>query len=255
MWRSNWVYEIFTIIAIIALFAIPLILYTAFGNGDDEDSDTSNQSEIIWGVDSASYTDENMYACVTQNFGEPEVWGRYLGDREDVSVGLDSNEVDYLHQNDISILLIYNHVNEAVGYDHGIEHAKQAIQYAKNLGVPEGVALFVDIEPSYPVDSVFIEGWYDQLAESAYYPGIYGVFDGESELDAAYQDMKNDVQQNTIVWSAYPQLEVTTKENAPDYQPQAPDNAMAYGWQYAIDADTCNIDTNLFKSELIDFLW
>ncbi|SHG92872.1 glycoside hydrolase domain-containing protein [Ornithinibacillus halophilus] len=230
------------------------------GNGSDNDSDENSDQngesgEIVWGVDSASYTSEELFACVIDNFGEPEVWGRYLGDREGVSAGLDSAEVDYLHENDIQILVIYNHVNDARGYDHGVEHGEQAIQFAEDLGVPEGVALFVDIEPDYPVDAEFMDGWYDALSDSNYEPGVYGVFTEDSELFQSYTAMEDEVQENMVVWTAYPQAEITTKENAPEFNPQGPESAMVYGWQYAIDAETCNIDTNLFRGEMSDFLW
>ncbi|MFD2042980.1 glycoside hydrolase domain-containing protein [Ornithinibacillus salinisoli] len=268
-------YEIFTLITLAIVIAIPIVLnLTVFDeNGSPDDppqeengdsnSDGSNDGndenngdgEVVWGVDSASYTDDDMYSCVIDNFGEPEVWGRYLGDREGVSTGLDNDEVDFIHEHDIQILVIYNHVNDARGYDHGVEHGEQAIQYAKDLGVPEGVALFVDIEPDYPVDAEFMAGWYDTLSDSEYEPGIYGVFDEGSELDDSYNAMDEGVQESTVVWTAYPQEEVTTKENAPKYNPEGPDSAMLYGWQYAIDAETCNIDTNLFRSEMLDFLW
>ncbi|PAV29671.1 hypothetical protein CIL05_09870 [Virgibacillus profundi] len=225
------------------------------GNGNGSDPNNGNGKELYWGVDSASYTDENLFQCVIDNFGQPEVWGRYLGDREGISAGLDTDEVNYLHENDIQILVIYNHVNDATGYDHGVEHANQAIAYAEDLGIPEGVAIFGDIEPDYPVDSAFMEGWHDTLSDSFYQPGIYGVFDQGSALFEAYIAMNQDVQENTVVWTAYPQEEITTKENAPEFNPQGPDNAMLYGWQYAIDAETCNIDTNLFTGDMMDYLW
>ncbi|MHA6253355.1 glycoside hydrolase domain-containing protein [Oceanobacillus sp. CAU 1775] len=248
----------------VIIIAIPFTIHVFFnteveappeenGNGEVDENDTV--SEIVWGVDSASYTDENLYQCVIDNFGEPEVWGRYLEDREGVSFGLDQAEVDFLHENNIQILVIYNHVNDARGYEHGVEHANQAINFVENLGVPEDVAIFGDIEPNYPVDSAFMEGWYDTLSDSIYVPGIYGVFNEGSELMEAYQAMDTETQENTIVWTAYPQEEITTQENAPDYNPQAPDNAQVIGWQYAIDAETCNIDTNLFDGEMLDMLW
>ncbi|WP_231514785.1 glycoside hydrolase domain-containing protein [Oceanobacillus salinisoli] len=225
------------------------------GNGEDANNEEESSQEYYWGVDSASYTNENVYSCVVDNFGEPEVWGRYLGDREGVSAGMDSEEVNYLHENDIPILVIYNHVNEAVGYDHGVDHGNQAISMAEELGIPEGVVLFVDIEPEYPVDSAFMEGWYDTLTDSSYYPAVYGVFDEGSALLEAYNAMDQEVQENTIVWTAFPQQEPTSKDNAPEYDPQGPENSMLYGWQYAIDAETCNIDTNLFTNEMMDYLW
>lgn len=48
--------------------------------------------------------------------------------------------------------------NNKLGYDHGAEHASQAIDYANDLEVPDGTALFGDIEPKFPVDSAFLEG-------------------------------------------------------------------------------------------------
>ncbi|SES65476.1 protein of unknown function [Oceanobacillus limi] len=277
-------YEIFTLISLAVVIAIPIFLNLVVfdeqngssdeppqeengdnNNGNDSNSENGSENEegsengdseeIVWGVDSASYTDEDMYSCVIDNFGEPEVWGRYLGDREGVSAGLDSDEVDYLHENDIQILVIYNHVNDATGYDHGVDHGEQAIEYANNLEVPEGVGLFVDIEPDYPVDAAFMEGWYDRVNDSEYEPAVYGVFDEGSELLEQYNAMEEEVQEDMVVWTAYPQEEVTTKENAPEYDPQGPENSLLYGWQYAIDAETCNIDTNLFRGEMIDYLW
>src|SRR5690625_670844 len=109
---------------------------------DNNKSDTDNSNTIIWGVDSASYTDESLYQCVVEHFGQPEIWGRYLGDIEGVSAGLDTEEVSYLQENDIRILVIYNHFSDATGYNHGDEEAKQAISYAEALNIPEGVAIF-----------------------------------------------------------------------------------------------------------------
>lgn len=275
-------YELFTLASLALVIAIPLFFYFVVspsntsdsvqdpdteeqennhgGSGSEEENSNDgatndNSNEIHWGVDSATYTDEEFLGCVVDNFGEPVVWGRYLGEKEGVSEGLDTAEVQLLHDNDIQILVIYNHVEDARGYDNGVNHAEEAIAMAEELEIPEGVAIFVDIEPDYPVDAVFMEGWYQTMVDSNYEPGVYGVFDEESELLNAYNSMEQEVLENTIVWTAYPQEEVTTKENAPDYNPQGPENARVYGWQYAIDSETCNIDTNLFEGNMLEYLW
>src|SRR5699024_2349260 len=58
------------------------------GNEDSQsDSNTNSESDqgngdsptIYWGVDSASYTDEDSLQCVQDNFCQAYVWGRYLG--------------------------------------------------------------------------------------------------------------------------------------------------------------------------------
>lgn len=260
--------EIIALISLLVLLTVAIVFHvTNTGNNADppdsskeEEVNNSNESEsdsntIYWGVDSASYTDETLYQCVVDNFGQPEIWGRYLETIEDVSAGLDDDEVSYLHENDIRILVIYNHFSDARGYDHGVEQANQAISFAEDLGVPEGVAIFGDIEPNYPVDAAFIDGWYDTLSDSLYEPALYGVFSEDSSLVEAYNAANKSAKENTITWTAYPQEQITSKENSPAYNPQAPSESLLYGWQYAIDAEQCNIDTNLFSEEILDYLW
>jgi hypothetical protein len=235
-------------------------------NGDNEGSKGNNEGEAnnqeedrtIWGVDSASLTTEEMLACVGDNFGSPDIWGRYLGDKDGISKGLTADEIELLHSKDIKILLIWNHFEDARGFENGQKQAQQAIKMAKDLGVPEGVAIFADIEPSYPVDSEFIRGWFETMNGSAYPPGVYGVFDAEQELYAALEKAGKDngeLLANTYVWTAAPNIGITTEANAPKYQPEAPENALIGGWQYGLEAQACNIDTNLFHSDLLDVVW
>lgn len=232
-------------------------------NGSNEDGNEKANTTIdpnadYWGVDSASYTTEELYACVNENFGKPSVWGRYLGTIDGVSSGLTTEEVEYLHANGVKILLINNQFNNAMGYENGVEQANIGISLAGELNVPEGVAIFADIEPNYPVDSAFIQGWFDTMMNSPYEPGIYGVFSPDSALVGAFQASINEnqeIQNKVILWTAYPHVDVTTQANAPENAAEAPEGSLLYGWQYGIDAAACNIDTNLFKGSLFDFLW
>lgn len=227
-------------------------------DGNEKANTTIDPNADFWGVDSASYTTEELYACVNENFGKPSVWGRYLGTIDGVSSGLTIEEVEYLHSNGVKILLINNQFNNATGYENGVEQANIGISLAGELNVPEGVAIFADIEPNYPVDSAFIQGWFDTMMNSPYEPGIYGVFSPESALVDAYQASINEnqeIQNKVILWTAYPHIDVTTQANAPENAAEAPEGSLLYGWQYGIDAATCNIDTNLFKGSLFDFLW
>ncbi|MCR2823695.1 glycoside hydrolase domain-containing protein [Lederbergia panacisoli] len=214
--------------------------------------------DIIWGIDSASLTTKELYACVKEQFGTPKVWGRYLGDIEDVSFGLTSDEVEYLHSNKIKILIIYNHITEAKGYENGKSHAEKAISMAKELKVPKGKAIFADIEPSFPVDAKFIEGWFDEMSKSSYIPAIYGVFSQEQALFSEYNKAANnqkDLKKKMILWTAHPQKGITSEKKAPKYQPEGPKDSNLLGWQYGIDAKNCNIDTDLFKGKLIEYVW
>ncbi|WP_245805836.1 glycoside hydrolase domain-containing protein [Bacillus alkalicellulosilyticus] len=237
-------------------------------NGRDEDEDSTNGTvrdqasgdEILWGVDSASLTDQEFFACVINNFGDPVIWGRYLEDKDGVSFGLITEEVELLHDNGVSILVIYNHFTDGTTYEKGVSEAETAIEYAQNIGVPEGVAIFANVEPFYPIDSAFIQGWYDTIDPSEYTPAIYGVFspDGDNNVRIAFEaavDDNPEILDNTIIWTNQPQIGITTEANAPEFDPQGPENALTWAWQYGIDAETCNIDTVLYESAILDFVW
>ncbi|UOE92596.1 glycoside hydrolase domain-containing protein [Alkalihalobacillus sp. LMS39] len=235
-------------------------------NGDSQDEqDTTVREEasgddILWGVDSASLTTEDFYRCVTTNFGDPEIWGRYLEDKEGVSYGLTPEEVELLHREGVSILVIYNHFTDGTTYDKGVAEAELAIEYAENIGVPEGVAIFANVEPFYPIDSGFIQGWYDTIEPSIYTPAIYGVFaeDGDNDVRIAFEgavEENPDILDNVIIWTNQPQIGITTEDNAPEFNPAAPGESLAWAYQYGIDAETCNIDTVLYQSSILDYVW
>ncbi|WP_010283830.1 glycoside hydrolase domain-containing protein [Bacillus timonensis] len=235
-------------------------------NSQQKEEDKNNEKakpsdklpEIVWGIDSASETTKDFYACVKDNFGDPVVFGRYLGERDGISVGLTAEQVKIIHAEGDFILPIYNHFNDATGYDNGVAYAKEAIQLAADIGIPQGVAIFADIEPDYPVDSEFIKGWFDTIEESNFKSGIYGVFDPEQALFKAYQkagESNGAILEKNYIWTAAPSIGITAETKAPEFQPSAPEGALAWGWQYGIDSETCNIDTNLFKRELVDVLW
>jgi hypothetical protein len=229
------------------------------GNGNDDDGNSdSEDTGFTWGIDTASLTSKNFNMCVKDNFGDPGVVGRYLGDNEGVSAGLTKEEVDLIKSTNDKILLIHNKLSDATGYDNGVQEGEEAIKLAKELGTPEGTAIFVDIEPTFPVNAAFIQGWYDTVSASTYTPGIYGVFEQDSNLTASFNTAASenaDIKENTYIWTAAPHTGITTKEKAPEYKPQAPEGSLVIGWQYGIDAQTCNIDTNLFNNKYTDVLW
>jgi hypothetical protein len=228
-------------------------------NGSSENGNGSEETpETVWGVDSASLTTEDLLACVRENLGDPEVWGRYLGTNKGVSYGLTEDEIDLLHSNEINILVIWNHFTDGTGYENGQNEATEAVETARELGIPEGVALFANVEPIYPIDSEFIQGWHAVVSESEYNSGIYGIFDPSEELYAAFEaaaEEDSSIMDTMFVWTAAPNEGITTEENAPEYNPDYPEGALIGGWQYGIDAETCHIDTNIFDGNILKVLW
>jgi len=226
-----------------------------------ETPETPASIETVWGIDTASIVDDKLYACVRDSFGEPAFVGRYLETKEGVSFGVTKEEAAMLHEQGIKILPIYNHFTDATTYDRGVAEAKQAIEMAGALGIPEGVAIFADVEPDYPVDAEFIRGWTETMLASPYEPGIYGVYvkASESRLLSSYLAFAwqhQELASQLAVWTSDVDVGVTTKANAPAaYEPEAEAVTTVDIWQYGIDAETCNIDTNLMRSEFMKSLW
>ncbi|MGM0788507.1 MAG: glycoside hydrolase domain-containing protein [Bacillota bacterium] len=255
----NWKQFFAVLIPVLLIAAIPFIIFHwGPSKGDDSGGNETDLESVVWGVDSASLTTEELFSCVRDNFGNPQIWGRYLGTKEGVSQGLTKEEAAFLQSNNAGILLINNQFTDATGMENGTEIGNLGIQLASELGVPDGTAIFADIEPDYPVDSDFIRGYYGAMSESPYEAGIYGVFSSNSTLYAAYNNAAADsagLKENVIIWTAYPQAGISTESEAPAYSPEAPEGSAVLGWQYGLDAEACNIDTNLFKGRMIEYIW
>jgi len=223
--------------------------------------ETPESVETVWGIDTASIVDATFYACVRDNYGEPAYVGRYLETKEGVSYGIQPEEVELLHGKGVKILPIYNHFTDATTYERGVAEAEQAIAMAREAGIPEGVAIFADVEPNYPVDPDFLRGWTETMAASPYVPGLYGVIveASESGVRSSYLSFAwhyPELAGELAVWTSDVDFGISTKANAPAaYEPEAEAITTVDVWQYGIDAETCNIDTNLMRKEFMQYLW
>ncbi|WP_161568262.1 glycoside hydrolase domain-containing protein [Anaerobacillus alkaliphilus] len=230
-------------------------------NGSDieEANENTNGQEYLWGLDSADRVDQSFYDCFVTNFGEPVAFGRYLETKDGVSYGLSEEEVAFLQDKGIKIIPIYNHFIDGTTYEKGVQEAETAITYAEAIGVTEGVYIFANVEPEYPIDADFLLGWFETIQSSQYKPGVYGIFGEGRELTAAFERALGNneaIGEEMAVWhSSEPYIGITTKENKPEFAPDVPDFVNVSIWQYGIDAETCNIDTNLINSEIMDSLW
>lgn len=211
-----------------------------------------------WGVDSAEDVTEDLFQCVMRNFGYPRFWGRYLERVPLISEGLTRQEISFIHSKGIKLLPIYNSSREAKGYQQGIAAANNAAFNAQILGIPQGILLFADIEPYFPIDAEWILGWTEAIVINGYKSGIYndpttGGFN-KAFCNAVKED--ENVKLLNILWSAQPVLEPSGPQNPPDYQPKAPAcGGNVWVWQYSRDAASCPIDTNLADSNLVNILW
>ncbi|HEU4963251.1 MAG TPA: glycoside hydrolase domain-containing protein [Bacilli bacterium] len=230
------------------------------GSGGGTGGDTPSDPHPLWGIDTVNVVDPSFYACVADNYGTPAFVGRYLKSIPDISQGVTSSEVKFLHARDVKLLLIDNNFSSATGYENGQQEAQAAIEAAKRVGVPQdaNIPLFADIETTYPVDAAWLKGWITTFDGSPYMAGFYAnPLNGG--FNAAYQQVVNQDRMlvlDTYVWSQQPSLGVTTEANAPAYDPARPDApANTWVWQYGLEGKACNIDTDLIDSRLYDQLW
>src|SRR6185312_3706633 len=115
----------------------------------------------------------------------PDFWGRFIGydptkhDPHSINPktgkpiqykkDMFPEEATFAHSVGLAILPIYFNFSAAnvTTSQQGQNYAKWAIEDALGrLGISQGVAIFVDIEPNVSPSPDFIQGWYDQFNTS-----------------------------------------------------------------------------------------
>ena len=211
-------------------------------------------TRILWGVDSCkAFTSsptgaDGIFHQVASRFGTPDFWGRYLTDT--VCPGISSAEIAAAAHFHMGILPIYNQYNcsNVVGYDTGKGYAVAATAASASLGIPQGRAIAIDIEPpgaacpgAVNVDAGFVQGWFDGVVAAGYVPTYYGNGTGGSEFASAWcaaVSAQPALAARSYLWSFQPSLLGNfNKDNAPGYAPNQTGCAgnMA-AWQYQIDS-------------------
>jgi len=130
---------------------------------------------LVLGVDSAK-SSETLWDIAVKELGTaPAFWGRYLTDGHVGATPLTPEEAEFLHTRRCEVVLIYNAITKdsCQTRDHAERHASEATRLAKELGVPEGVVIFGDIEHGWAVTEQFEERWEAEMLMHGYCPGLY----------------------------------------------------------------------------------
>ncbi|GGH78758.1 ribosomal protein S25 [Pullulanibacillus pueri] len=226
--------------------------------GDSQKDHKTDVSKLQWGIDTAKTINKSAYQCIEKNFGKPQIAGRYLVGKEGINAGLTKEEVKLLHDKGVKVLPIYNNFTNATGKDRGQSIAKEAIKAAKEIGVKKGTFIVADIEPKTPVDADFLIAWTKTIKDSNYKAAIYGDLEDDNLKDVYKKASNNSdaVQQHLMLWTNGPNIGITGKEKAPDkFNGASPNKDHTYAWQYGIESKQCNIDTDLFTGQVLEFVW
>ena len=220
-------------------------------------------TRMLWGVDSCkAFTSsatggDGLYPQVLSHYGRPDFWGRYLTNT--VCPGISSAEVAAAAYNHMGILPIYNDYDcsAVVGYSTGRAYAGAATAAAATLGIPQGRAVAIDIEPpgaacpgAANVDAGFVGGWFDGVNAAGYVPTYYGNGTAGSEFASAWcaaVSAQPSVAADSYLWSFEPSLLGSyTKAAAPNYSPQqtgCPGSMAAWQYELSTGSDP-DVDTD-----------
>ena len=225
-------------------------------------------TRILWGVDSCKmFTTsptgaDGIYPQIVSRLGVPDFWGRYLTNTG--CPGITSVEIAAAAHLHMGILPIYNDYNcsNVVSYSTGQAYASEATAAAAGLGIPQGRAIAIDIEPpgdacpgAVNVDSGFVTGWFDGVAAAGYAPVYYGNGTAGSEFASAWcaaVAAQPSLLTSAFLWSFQPSLLGRfSKATAPGYSPnQTQCGGAMVGWQYQIDDGDVDHDQALSKLPL-----
>jgi hypothetical protein len=162
-------------------------------------------------------------------------------------------DATYIHNQGIRIFVLESDLGSHTTYSEGVSLANEAISKAQSLGIPNGVAIFDDIEAGDAVNASNIEGWYATISAAGYVPGYYGnPYSGSSQFDSAFCgaiSSNANIATNAILDVTEPDMNWTSKANAPAFAPSHPYcNGSATGkvlaWQYALPGAGINVDSD-----------
>ncbi len=126
-------------------------------------------------VDSACAITAELIAAVTGQCGQIGAWGRYLSDGHGAAVPLSAAEVALAAEQVLPLLVYANNATGTSVAGRGVTDAWEAIDQAKQLGVPAGTMLCWDLEYGWPVAQAWIQDVIYAAGETGYVAGLYGA--------------------------------------------------------------------------------
>ena len=144
--------------------------------------------KIIFGVNSATPISKKlkngytMYDWVKRQKCFPAFCMMTLSGENKIT----AEEIEFLRAKDCKIGLVIRDLSEAkVSGIYGTEDALNAVESAKELGVPknEGIALFAEIKPEWSVNHNWMISFAQTISANGYVPGFIGNTDSSKNFN------------------------------------------------------------------------
>ena len=202
--------------------------------------------KLLFGVDSKVRSDNllqnniNQFEWVIRNKIYPNFWGRNItGDN-----ALTEEEIRFIHNNGCKIALIYTAEDKKQTEDQGKIIAKRIGVTATELGIPNGVAVFLDLPENENVSKDFMLGFATALMAEGYTPGFRANTDAKFSFDLEFSrgmQTDKDVFKKCLIWAIAPTVKeydgITTSHfiHPDNWMPYAPSGITRKEiaiWQY-----------------------
>ncbi len=218
-------------------------------NTQPETTETTEEravERLFFGVDSQIQSDDVLQNNITEfewavrNKVYPNFWGRNLVGEN----ALTKEEIEFLHSQGCKIAAIYNTQDAKETEEQGKITAKKIDVLAMELGIPEGTAIFLDIEENKNVTRDYMRGFAQGLIEEGFTPAFKANTDAKFDFDREFSrglQTDKDVFEKCLIWAVAPSLAefdrvTTTHLIHPDnWTPFAPSGITRQDiaiWQY-----------------------
>lgn len=208
-----------------------------------------NVDRLLFGVDSKIRSNDllqnniDQFEWVVRNKIYPNFYGRNIVGEE----CLTKDEIEFLHDRGCKIAAIYTTSEEKQTEDQGKILAKKIDIRALELGIPEGTAIFLELDQSETVSCDFMRGFAKVLMSEGYTPGFKANTDAKYGFDRQFSrgmQTDRDIFRKCLIWAVAPSLaeyeRMTTSHliHPDNWMPYAPSgitrNEIAI-WQYGKD--------------------
>ena len=223
---------------------------------------------FLFGVDSKIQANDLLqnnieeFEWIVRNKIYPNFYGRYITGEN----CLTDDEIRFLHHNGCKIAPIYADEGEKKTEKEGKILAKKIGIRTLELGIPEGTAIFLEIDENKGVTSEFMRGFAKSLIVEGYTPGFKANTDSKFTFDREFSkgmQADQEIFKMCLIWAKTPCLEeyegiTTTHLIHPDtwipYAPSCLARKEISIWQYGknchpVEDDNGNLTT--FNLDLV----
>lgn len=216
-------------------------------------------TRLLFGVDSKHPADDLLqnniehFEWIVRNKIYPNFCARYINGE----MRLTKKEIKFLHDKGCKIAAIYADNGEKKTEEQGVILAKKVDVCALELGIPEGVAIFLEISENEAVSRDFMRGFAKSLMVEGYTPGFKANTDAKFGFDREFSrgmQTDKDIFKKCLIWAVSPIVKeydgITTSHliHPDNWMPYAPSgitrNEIAI-WQYGKNCHPIEDDTGI----------